>query len=42
MPPSIYVLIGKPLTPAFDLGELATGGRDLVGTQDVERLEPLD
>jgi hypothetical protein len=42
VPPSIYVLIGRPLAPGFDLGELATGGRDLVGTQPIERAEPLD
>lgn len=40
VPASMYVLLGAPLAPRFDLSELATGGRDLVGTQDVERLEP--
>jgi hypothetical protein len=42
VPPSIYVLIGPPLSPRFDLGELATGGRDLVGTQPIERPDPQD
>ncbi|HET9620184.1 MAG TPA: hypothetical protein VFP84_02370 [Kofleriaceae bacterium] len=40
VPPSIYVLIGRPLSPGFDLGDLATGGRDLVGTQPIERGDP--
>ncbi|HEX4417378.1 MAG TPA: hypothetical protein VH165_05735 [Kofleriaceae bacterium] len=40
VPPSIYVLIGPPLPRTFDLAELATGGRDLVGTEPIERLEP--
>ena len=40
VPASMYVLIGPPLAPGFDLGDLATGGRELVGTQPIERLEP--
>ncbi|HEY0992720.1 MAG TPA: hypothetical protein VGD80_36955, partial [Kofleriaceae bacterium] len=32
IPASMYVLIGAPLSVRFDLGTLATGGRDLVGT----------
>ena len=42
VPPSMYVLLGAPLAHTFDLGDLATGGRDLVGTRTVERLEPLE
>lgn len=42
VPASMYILLGAPLTPRFDLADLATGGRDLVGTQEVERLEPLE
>jgi len=42
VPPTMYILIGRPLSPSFDLGDLATGGRDLIGTQPVERLEPLE
>lgn len=42
VPPSMYVLIGPPLAPAFDLADLATGGRDLVGALPIERLEPLE
>jgi hypothetical protein len=42
VPPSMYLLIGPRLAPGFDLAELATGGRDLVGAQPIERLEPLD
>lgn len=42
VPPSMYLLLGAPLSPAFDLTELATGGRDLVGAQPIERLDPLE
>ena len=42
VPSSMYILIGRPLSPAFDLRDLAAGGRDLLGTQPIERLEPLD
>jgi tetratricopeptide (TPR) repeat protein len=40
VPASMFVLIGRPLSARFDLGTLATGGRDLVGTQAIERSEP--
>ena len=36
VPASVYVLIGAPLTPAFDLATLAAGGHDLVGTQPID------
>jgi hypothetical protein len=42
VPASMYLLLGPPLSPGFDLADLATGGRDLVGTEDVERLEPVE
>jgi hypothetical protein len=42
VPASMYLLIGPPLAPGFDLGDLATGGRTLVGTQPIERLEPIE
>jgi len=42
VPASMYILIGPPLLPSFDLANLATGGHDLVGTQPIERLEPLE
>jgi hypothetical protein len=38
----MYVLIGPPLSPRFDLTNLATGGRDLAGTQPIERPEPFE
>jgi hypothetical protein len=41
VPASMYVLIDKSIPPGFDLAELATGGRDLIGTEGFERLEPL-
>ena len=40
VPASMYLLIGPPLAPSFDLESLATGGRELVETQPVERLDP--
>ncbi|HEX3479884.1 MAG TPA: hypothetical protein VHT91_32915 [Kofleriaceae bacterium] len=42
VPASMYLLLGPPLSPRFDLADLATGGRDLVGTQDIEQLEPVE
>lgn len=33
VPASMYLLLGPPLSPGFDLGQLATGGHDLVGAQ---------
>jgi hypothetical protein len=42
VPLSMYLLIGAPLPPRFDLSALATGGRDLVDVQPIERLEPLE
>jgi hypothetical protein len=41
VPASMYLLLGPPLAPGFDLAGLATGGRDLIGTQDIEHLEPV-
>jgi hypothetical protein len=42
VPPGLFVLIGAREEPGFDLGDLATGGRDLVGADSFEQLEPLD
>jgi hypothetical protein len=42
VPASMYLLLGPPLSPSFDLAELATGGHDLVGAQDIQRLEPVE
>jgi hypothetical protein len=41
LPSTMYVLLGDQLAPGFDLTDLATGGRDLVGSEGIERLEPL-
>jgi tetratricopeptide (TPR) repeat protein len=40
VPASLYVIIGAPIEPGFDLGDLATGGRNVVQLPD-EPLEPL-
>ena len=41
--PSMYVLLGPRLVPGFDMGDLATGGADLVGSAPVvEKLEPIE
>jgi len=42
VPVAMYLLVGAPLSPRFDLGTLATGGHDLIGTQPIERLDPID
>lgn len=41
LPPTFYVLLGPRVEPGFDLTDLATGGRDLIGSEGFERLEPL-
>jgi hypothetical protein len=41
LPPTMYILVGKRLPRAFDLSELAVGGRDLIGSEAEEPLEPL-
>jgi hypothetical protein len=38
---SLFLIMGPRLQPGFDLGDLATGGRDVMGTEGLERLEPL-
>lgn len=42
VPVAMYLLIGAPLSPRFDLGDLATGGHDLIGAAPIERLEPVE
>jgi hypothetical protein len=41
LPPTMYVLLGQRLPPWFDLGDLATGGRDLAVGQERDEL-PAD
>lgn len=41
LPATFYVLLGPRVEPGFDLTDLATGGRDLIGSEGFERLEPL-
>lgn len=41
LPPTMYILVGKRLPQAFDLSELAVGGRDLIGSEADEPLDPL-
>lgn len=40
IPLTYYILLGARLAPGFDMGDLATGGRELA-TAPIERLEPL-
>jgi hypothetical protein len=40
--PTMYVLLGRPIVPGFNLTDLATGGRDLIGAEPLEKLEPLE
>jgi hypothetical protein len=42
VPPTLYLLVGKRPEPAFDLTDLATGGRALLGSEDEPPLEPLE
>ena len=42
VPASFFVLLGKRLELGFDLGDLATGGRDLITAEEPEKLEPLE
>ena len=41
VPVSMYPLLGPRPEPGFDLVDLATGGRDLIGSEGFERLEPV-
>jgi tetratricopeptide (TPR) repeat protein len=41
IPTTMYVLLGPRLQPGFDMGDLATGGRNIVGSEAFEKLEPL-
>ena len=41
MPASLYILIGPTPKPGFDPADLATGGRELVGTDLVAPVEPM-
>jgi hypothetical protein len=42
LPATMFILLGPKLAPSFDPVDLATGGHDLVGSQPIERLEPLE
>lgn len=39
---SFYVLLGPRPAPGFDMADLATGGRELIGSEPIEVLEPLE
>ncbi len=41
LPPTLYLLIGPPLRPGFDVARLATGGAELIGSEGFERLESV-
>jgi hypothetical protein len=42
IPSTMYILLGPHIPPRFDMTDLATGGHDLVGSEPIEGLEPLD
>lgn len=42
VPATMYILVGPEIPRRFDLADLATGGRDLVGSEEFERLEPVE
>lgn len=42
VPPTLFVLLGPPLPRTFDLGDLAVGGTDVIGSEVYEPLEPLE
>ncbi len=42
LPATFYILIGPRVTDGFDPASLATGGRDVVGSQEHQVLEPLE
>lgn len=41
LPPTMYVLLGDRPPPGFDLAVIASGGRDLLGSDLTEPVEPL-
>ena len=42
LPATMYILLGPHLSPHFDMTNLATGGRDIVGSEPpAEKLEPI-
>jgi len=41
IPATFYLHLGPPIQPGFDLGSLATGGRDVIGSEGFEPLEPI-
>jgi hypothetical protein len=42
IPATMYILLGPPMQPGFDMYDLATGGRDLFVESDDTKLEPLE
>ena len=42
IPFTMYLLLGPHAPPGYDMTDLATGGRDLLGTDEPERLPPLE
>lgn len=41
LPATMYVIVGRRTPPTFDLANLAVGGRDLLGSELAEPVEPL-
>ena len=42
LPASMYILLGPRIPPTFDMTDLATAGHDLIGSEPVEKLEPVE
>jgi hypothetical protein len=42
LPASMYILLGPHIPAAFDMTDLATAGHDLIGSQPIEKLEPVE
>jgi hypothetical protein len=42
LPASMYILLGPHIPPRFDMTDLATAGHDLIGSEPVEKLEPVE
>jgi hypothetical protein len=42
IPATLYILVGARIVAGFNMVDLATGGQDLVTTESIEVLEPVE